>query len=301
MEHLNLEKILSYIENQIIGKDIDEIEAHLATCERCHGIYTGLMSVGEYLQHSFETEKATTSCPDDWEIGALVREELLPEMSEKISGHIKDCSVCIDRTAMYYKAFELKERELETPRLWKEKAVQFLKSESKVKERQVSIFQQIFAFFQRISAPLPSLPGYAAAVLVILVVIIWNVIPQKEKIITIASSERIITRDSEIPSAFGFTGAGESREVENMEVFYAGRDIVFKWKPIEGAVKYEFFLKDKAEGKTVYSGHTDKDARVSLKKDLMEGNRLYSWLITGKTTDDKYFEYTGDFLLLGTK
>lgn len=194
---------------------------------------------------------------------------------------------------------EHKEKAIDTPELWKQKAFQTLTQGNTVKEKEVSIFKQMLAFIQKITDPLPPLPGYAAAVLLIVIVIIWNVIPQKEKIITIASSERIITRDSEIPSSFGFTGTGESREVENMGVFYAGSDIVFKWEPIDAAEGYEFSLKDKSEGRTVYSGHIDKDARVSLKKDLMEGNRLYSWLITGKIEDGKYFEYSGDFLFLG--
>lgn len=105
MEHLKIDNIQSYIEKQITGSEATEIEAHLATCERCRGIYMGLKSVGEYLQSSFNEEKATASCPEDWEIGALVMEELPSEVSKKISDHMKECGFCIDRAAVYYKAF----------------------------------------------------------------------------------------------------------------------------------------------------------------------------------------------------
>lgn len=109
MDHLNIDKILSYVENQV--KDIDKVEIHIATCERCHGIYMGLKSVEETLSHSFKDGKATDSCPEDWEIGALVSEELPSDISDKISKHIKDCGFCIDRAVGYYKSLELMEKE----------------------------------------------------------------------------------------------------------------------------------------------------------------------------------------------
>jgi hypothetical protein len=305
MEHLNLDKILSYIENQINpptppfskgGQGGFEIEAHLATCQRCYESYMGLRSVEDALKRSFKTEEATASCPEDWEISALIRGETPSDMSERLTSHIKDCGFCIDRAAVYYKALESEEMAISTPELWKQKAIATLKSDRI--DTKVSVFQQISAFFKKIIPSLPPLPGYVAAALAILILIIWNVIPQKGKIITVASSEKIITRDSEIPSAYGFTGVGESREVKNMEILYKGKDIEFIWKPIDGAMEYEFSLRDKSGDKKVYSSHIDKKTIVSLKKDLFKRDRLYSWQITGKTKDGKYFEYTGDFIFV---
>lgn len=298
MEHLNLDTIQSYLEGLTKQSELPEIEGHLATCKRCYSIYMELKSVETPLSRSFKEEKATAYCPEDWEIGALLKGETPQEISKKITAHLKDCSFCMERAAGCYKSLEPVEKTLETPELWKHKAVQALKAERRVKETEVPLLQRISAFFQKLSVPFPPLPGYVTAALAILVLIIWNVLPQQEKIVTIASSEKVITRDSEIPSAFGFMGVGESREVKDMEIFHEGKDIVFKWKPVEGAVGYEFSLRDRSE--TVYSSSIDidKDTRVSLKKDLMERDRLYSWLITGKTPDGKYFEYTGDFLLV---
>lgn len=299
MEHINLEIIQSYLEGQIKGPGVAEIEAHLAVCERCHSIYMGLKAIEKPISQSFGIEKTSASCPEDWEIGALVREELPSEISEKISNHIRTCGFCMERAAGYYKVLEAGEKALEIPELWKHKTVQALKAERTVKEEAEAPFlQSILAFFQKLTAPLPVSPVYATAALAILILAIWSLTPKHEKIVTIASSEKIITRDSEIPSTFGFMGTGESREIENMAISHDGKNIVFKWKPIEREVEYDFSLRDKLEGKVVYADHIDKNARVSLKKNLMEKDRLYSWLITGKTKNGKYFEYSGDFILM---
>jgi len=296
MEHLSLEVIISYFEDQIKGKETDEIEAHLATCERCHEIYTGLRSIEETLKRSFKGKNASASCPEDWEIGTLVKGESPSEVANIFSNHIKTCNFCFDRAAIYYKNLNEEGEIIKTPRLWKHKAIQALKTDNAVKEAGASLFQQIYSSLHRILTPRSPLPGYAVAALAILILIIWNVIPPKEKIVTIASSERIIKRDSEIPSAFGFMASGESKEVENMKIFHERKDIVFKWRPVDDAVRYKFSLRSRSE--TIYSSSIEKDAKVSLKKELLKRDILYTWLITGETKDGKYFEYTGDFLLV---
>ncbi len=296
MEHLSLEVIISYFEDQTKGKETDEIEAHLATCERCHEIYTGLRSIGETLKRSFKEKNASTSCPEDWKIGALVKGEFPSEMANIFSNHIKTCNFCIDRAAIYYKSLNKEEKTIKTPKLWKYKAIQVLKTDNAVKEPVASLFQQIYSSLLRILTSRSPLPGYAAAAFAILILLIWNVVPPKEKIVTIASSERIIKRDSEIPSALGFMASGESKEVDNMKVFFEGKVIVFKWKPVDDAVRYKFSLRSRSE--TIYSSSIEKDAKVSLKKELLKKDILYAWLITGETKDGKYFEYTGDFLLV---
>jgi len=258
----------------------------------------GLKSIKATMGCSFNEEKATASCPEDWELGALVREELPPDVSKKVSDHMKECGFCIDRAAVYYKALEHKEKAIDTPELWKEKAFQSLTGDSAVKEKEVSVFKQILAFIQKLTDPLPPLPGYAAAVLVILLVIIWNVMPRKEKIVTIASSERIITRDSEIPFMFGFMGAGEERAVNNMEIQMKGEGVVFKWKPVENALEYRFSLVEKTRGAVIFSQSALKKPQASIQGNIIEKRSLYAWIIEGKTPDGKYFEYRGEFVIV---
>jgi hypothetical protein len=296
MGHLSLEVIISYFEDQKKGKETDEIEAHLATCEKCHEIYMGLRSIEETLKCSFKGKTPSAFCPEDWESGALVKGESQSELANVFSNHMRTCNFCVDRAAIYYKNVHKEEKTIKTPELWKHKAIQALKTDNAIKEAEASLFQQTYSILHRILTPLPPLPGYAAAALAILMLIIWNVVPQREKIVTVASSERIIKRDSEIPSAFGFMATGESKEVENMKIFHEGNVVVFRWGSIDDAVKYKFSLRSRSE--TIYSGSVEKDVKVSLEKGVLKRNTIYTWLITGESKDGKYFEYTGDFLLV---
>lgn len=294
MEHISFEKIYSYMEGQLNNIDANDVSLHLNTCEKCRGLFAGLKAVENNLKGCFKIE-AREGCPEDWEIAAFIKKELEPADLHRITEHIDSCDYCLDRTAIYYKAAESKEAVLKTPEFWKQKAVQTLKSDRI--EPKTSISQRLSSLIKKI-ALLPPMPGYATAALAIIILIIWSAIPQKEKIITIASSEKIITRDSEIPSTYGFTGVGKSREVKNMEIRYKGKDIVFLWKPINRAVDYEFTLRDKSADTKVYSSHVEKNTMISLKKELFEKDRLYGWLITGKTKEGEYFEYMGDFILV---
>ncbi len=295
MEHIGFEKILSYSSSQLDTKETDEIEGHLATCERCNEIFTGLKSVENTLCRSFNEEKATASCPEDWEIAALVKEELPAEVSDKLTGHIKDCGFCIDRSAVYYKALQLERSPVETPELWKQKALRNMKAEQTEKVPKASFFQRMLSFLPDFTFPLPAAAGLAAALLAI-AILTWIIVPGKVNYTAIASNEKIVVRDSEIPSALGFMGTGETKDVRNMNIDLNGGEIIFKWKPVEGAVGYKFTLKDRS--KAVYTVETGEDKVVALSKELIETNITYNWLISGKTADDRYFEYTGDFILV---
>jgi hypothetical protein len=295
MEHISFDRILSYLANQIEKKEIAEIEGHIAICDRCHKIFVGLKSIESSLRQSFTQGEATSFCPEDWEIGALIKKELPLEISNKISSHMKDCDFCIDRAAVYYKAVEMEKAPVETPELWKGKALNAISAKETIKESRSPFLQRIFGFFHEFTSPLPAAVGLATVLLVI-AVLAWITIPDRSKSVTVASNEKIVIRDSEVPSAFGFTGAGETKEVKNMEIFLNGKEIIFKWKPIEGAKEYEFALKDKK--KVIYKENIKKEPVVSLSTDIIEDDRTYSWLITGKTSDNRYFEYTGDFLLV---
>lgn len=295
MEHIVFDKILSYSDNQLDDKETHEIEGHLATCERCHEIFMGLKSVETTLSRSFKEETASASCPEHWEIAAFIKKELPSEASDKIKGHVKDCGYCIDEAASHYKALQIERAPVETPELWKQKVVERMEARQVVKEPGPSLVQRIVSFFTELAFPLPAAAGLAAALLAIAVVS-WIIVPEKARFTVVASNEKIVIRDSEIPSALGFMGTGETQEVSNMEIALNGKEVIFMWKPIEGAVEYKFTLKD--GGKEVYDIKTGKDVVVTLTKDLIETHITYNWLITGKTSDDRYFEYTGDFVLV---
>lgn len=294
MEHLNLEKIHSYMEKQETGKNSTEIEEHLVTCEKCYRIYLALLSFEQPLGRSFKEEKATTSCPEDWEIGALIQEELPSDISKKISIHLKDCGFCIDRAAHYYQSLKYEKAPVEVPQEWKLRALQALKVEKTAEEPGISFIERIIDFFRNLTFPVPVAVSYATALLVV-AALVWISVPAQPKFITIAASEKVVLRDSEIPSAFGFSGAGETKEVKMMEFSLKGNDIVFSWEPLEGVVEYTFSLK---EGDRIIQDKTAiRRPSFSIKKVNIEKERVYSWIITGRTKEMRYLEYTGDFIL----
>jgi len=86
--------------------------------------------------------------------------------------------------------------------------------------------------------------------------------------------------------------------VKNMNILYKGKHIVFEWEPVEGVVGHEFTVRDKLQDKTIHSTSLAQFPKVALNKDLFAPGRLYRWMITGETEAGKYFEYTGDFLLV---
>jgi len=295
MDHISLEKILSYADNRSDDRETQEIEGHLATCGRCHEIFMGLKSVGSAMGRSFNEETASGSCPEDWEMAALVKKELSSEVSDRIKTHLKDCGFCVDRAAVYYKASQMEIPPFETPEPWKQKAVQSMKNRAAVQEAEMSLMQRILSFFPQMTSPFPAAAGLVAAILAIAVVT-WIIIPGKNTLQAVASNETLLIRDSEIPSAMGFSGTDDIREVSKMDIALNGKEIIFAWKPIEGAVEYKFTLKD---GKTpVYDVTTGNNALVALSNDVIETHTTYNWLITGRTADDRYFEYRGDFILV---
>lgn len=297
MYHYSYEKVESYLFGEMEGESLTEMETHLATCERCYGLYLGLRSMGNGLAAAFKGEKAGINCPEDWEIGALVREESSSEESKRISSHIKECTPCMDRSAHYYKSLEMEEAPVAAPAAWKEKAVQALKQETRLKEKESSAFQRFAATSRAFFSSLSPVPAYAVAGVAIVLLILTN-LPNQGRVLTVASSEKVNIRDSEIPSTLGFSGAGETREVKNMNILYKGKHIVFEWEPVEGVVGHEFTVRDKLQDKTIHSTSLAQFPKVALNKDLFAQGRLYSWMITGETEAGKYFEYTGDFLLV---
>ena len=294
MEHIKFDKIQSYIEKQTTGPDHIEIEGHLAVCNKCNDIYMGLKLLEKPLCESFEEAAATSSCPEDWEIAALVRDELPVELSNKITGHLTDCNFCIGRAANYYRALSCEKIPVETPELWKQKAIQAIRTEQTAQEPKESLIQRILSFFPDMISPLPAAAGFAAAVLAIAAVA-WILIPGKSTFTaSLASNEKIVIRSSEIPQSFGFTGTGETRDVNNMDITLNGKEVIFKWIPIEGASAYEFSLRDKTN--SIFKVTAVKDTVISLNIAVLENEKPYNWLISGTTKEGRYFEYTGDII-----
>ena len=296
MEHLDFEKIQAYIEEQLSVDDLKQVESHLAECEECLGMYTEIKSLEKTIKSSFKEESPSDSCPEEWEIASVIKDESPQDISDKIKTHIKDCSFCMERSAVYYKALSVESEAMDSPDEWKHKALQTLRTEKTVAEKpKISILERLQDLITGLSTPVPAFAVYGVAILAIAFLFITN-IPGKSKLITIASSEKLIVRDSEIPSSFGFSGTGEVKNTGIMKLSSKGDDIYFEWGQIEGAVEYAFLLKDR-DG-TIYAQSTAKEPAFSTNKDIINEGSLYSWLITGKTSDGKYFEYSGDFVLV---
>ena len=296
MEHLDIDKTQAYIQEQLSSDDQRQVESHLAECDECLGMYTKAKSLEKTIKASFKEESTSDSCPEEWEIASVIKDESPQDISEKIKTHIKDCTFCMERAAVYYNALTSEREAIETPKEWQQKALQALGTEKKTTEvPKISILERLQDLITGLSAPVPAFAVYGVAILAIGFLFLTN-IPGKSKFITIASSEKLTIRDSEIPSSFGFAGTGETKDIGIMEISSEGDDIRFKWGPLEGAVEYEYILKDR-DG-AVHAQYTSSEPAVSINKDLITEDKLYSWMITGETREGKYFEYTGDFVLI---
>ena len=292
-EHLSLNTVQSFID----GGPLDtESEGHIATCRKCFGVYRDLKMIEKGIQKSFKDKQSTASCPEDWELGSYIKNEASPQVRETLSGHIMQCDYCLDRTALYYKALDTAAQAIATPVEWKAKALQALTEQCAGNRQKASVFERIKGYITGFASSLPPGPGYAMAVAVTIVLLVMLNMPEKNTIIPIESTEKLTIRDSEVPSSFGFTGAGVTREVSYMEITQAGDEIVFKWKPIDNVTMYTFSIKEKRDGKVIYSRITN-EAKVSLDRKIIIKRRQYSWSITGKLNNGQYFEYTGDFIL----
>lgn len=291
-EHLSLDTIRSFTG----GGTLDSgNEGHLASCRKCLGLYQGLKMLEEGMHRAFKDKQSAASCPEDWELGSYIKNEASPALCDKLSGHIMQCDCCLDRTALYYKALEADAQAIAVPVKWKTKALQAL-TERSANRQSASVFERIKAYITGFASSLSPVTGYAIAVAVTIVLLIMLNMPEKNTIIPIESTEKLTVRDSEVPSSFGFTGAGVTREVSYMEITQAGDKIIFKWKPIDNAATYAFSVKDKMDGKVIHSQITN-DAKVFLNRKNIIRRRQYNWSITGKLDDGQYFEYTGDFIL----
>jgi hypothetical protein len=250
------------------------------------------------LSLSLKESQASASCPEEWKIAAMIKGEVSNEDASALAAHIKECSCCMGRAAGFYKALQAEPIAINLPDAWKEAALHALADGVDQASNRESYFSRLVTNLKRIVSPIPAFPSYAVAAIAIIFLIIWNVMPQREIVRTVASNERISIRDSEIPSSLGFGGADETTGIKIMAIEIEGDSVVLNWKPIENSTGYDFTLKDKSDGNKVFSGSADSRATVLLNKTLLKKNIPYSWIITGRTSAGRYFEYTGEFTLL---
>lgn len=294
-EHLSLNTIRSLMG----GGTLDSgSESHLASCRKCLGLYQGLKMLEEGMPRVFKDKRPAASCPEDWELGSYIKNEASPDLCATLFGHIMNCEYCLDRAALYYKALDTDTRTIAAPDGWKTEALLALAERSAASGRRASFLKRIKDYITGFASSLPPVPGYAMAAAVGIILVIMLNMPEKNTIIPIESTEKLTVRYSEVPSSFGFTGAGVTREVSYMEITQAGDKIIFTWKPIDHAATYAFSVKDKMDGKVIYS-RTTNDAKVFLDRKNIIRRRQYSWSVTGKLDNGQYFEYTGDFILSG--
>lgn len=299
MEHIRPEKINAYMEGLLQGEEAMAIEGHLAVCDECLKIHSGLKELGRALKGGFSKVEATRDCPEDWVLGALIKGEVTAEGLGAAENHIKTCGYCLDRTAAYYKASENESVSLKASDLWKEKAVgalQGAREEVAAPGGQASGFAKVFHIFNKYTRLLPPLPGYAlAAAMAVLLILV--AMPERTRIVTIASTEKLAFKSDGALSSFGFMGTEKVESFTGMEIVTSGTKLEFGWKKIPGAGEYIVTIAGRASGEEVLTEVKTTVPGISVPVEKFKDNELYSWSISGTSKDVEAFEYTGEFLV----
>jgi len=271
-----------------------DVGEHIATCDRCHGIYRGVMTLEKGIAEAFPEGVPTASCPEDWEIAAFVAKEAGGDAAARLSAHFQECSWCLDRASRYHKAFTAVPVDLKTPASWKQKAIRVLEDGSlKSAEPEIGLFAHLREFLQRLAAPLPPLPGYAVA-FVAIAVLVWVSTAEREMILVIPSTEKIASREVESSGAMGFMGEGEERLVHRMRISVKADSIHFRWGPIENLSTASFDLIEKSTRTVVFKLKDITGTEVSVPKRVIEAGKVYTWSIEGRTADGQILEYSGE-------
>jgi len=300
MEHITLDKIHSYTEGGLSGNEAINTEGHIATCDRCYSVFSAFKKLEADFDVTFDGEVGhENDCPEDWKIASLVTGEAGAEDKEEMTSHIEGCEYCLGRAAVYYKATLRADPAMATQSEWVERAVGML-TEGKVPlKTEAPLFKRLWQSIQRISKPLPPLPGYAIGALAIIIMLVWVSLPGKgARVVVIPSSQRIAFRDTGPSGSFAFM-AGESKKIDAMKIRLKKGKLVFTWKPVEGARRYKLSIiqaESKAPVGTVVMLSVPE---ASLDANRLEDGELYLWLISGRTDDERTFKYVGKFLFEG--
>lgn len=297
MEHIRPETINAYMEGRLQGEEAMATEGHLAVCDECFKIHSGLKELGRALEAGFSKAEASKDCPEDWVLGALIKGEIGAEDLGAVENHIKTCGYCLDRTAVYYKASENESVSLTASELWKEKAAGALQREEvAATEGQATGLANVFHIFNKYTRLLPPLPGYAlAAAMAVLLILV--AMPERTRIITISSTEKLAFKSDGAMSSFGFMGTEKVESFTGMEIARSGGKLEFEWKEISGTGEYVVTIAGRVSGEEVLSEVKTTVPGISVTLEKFKENELYSWSISGTAKDGEAFEYTGEFLV----
>jgi len=300
MEHITLDKIHSYMEGCLSSNEAINTEGHIATCDRCYSVFSAFKKLEADFDVTFCSEVGhENDCPEDWKVASLVTGESGAEDKEEMTSHMKGCEYCLGRAAVYYKATLRADPAMATQSEWADRAVGML-TESKVPlKTEAPLLKRLWQSIQRISDPLPPLPGYAIGALAIIILLVWVSLPGKEvRVVTIPSSQKIAFREGGPTGSFAFMG-GESEKIDGMKIAMKGAKLFLRWKPINGATEYQISLRKAENGSSVAAMTTVRGPKALVDARGLEKGELYLWLISGKIGDGRTFEYVGKFLFVG--
>lgn len=294
VDHPTIRDILGFRGGGAGTVSLPDVGEHIATCDRCHSRYREVMRFEKEVAEALPEGVTTPSCPEDWEIAALVAKEAGGDAAARLSAHLQGCPSCIDRAAWYHKAFTTVPVDLKTPLAWKQEAIRVLEEGSrKAAEPEIGLFARLREFLQRMAAPLPPLPGYATA-FVAIALLVWVSTAEREKILVIPSTEKIASREAEPSGAMGFMGEGEDQAVSRMKISVKRDSVHFRWGPIENLSAASFNLIEKSTRETVFRLKDITGTEVSVSKRLIETGKVYVWSIEGRTADGRILEYSGE-------
>lgn len=240
-----------------------------------------------------EHKERRKDCPEDWMVAAFIMHELDPARSQELTKHLSNCRFCMDRAAIYYKA-SLNGATLTASKEWIKKTAQALQGADKPLTERASLPNRMVSRIQDIIESLPPLPGYAVAAVAV-VLLIWVTLSDKPRVITIASSQRIVFKDAGAPSSFGFMGREIAEEKVDMKISVNKGKMLLRWKSVDSAEGYTFSVKgNKGE---MITGLKVKEPEAAIPLEMFKRGELYKLEISGNTVDGREFIYTGEFVL----
>lgn len=297
-DHPTIQEIVAIRGGLSVEKPAEDVMGHVATCERCHGIYSALMSLEKWMGDSFPEGESTPFCPEDWEVAAFIAGES-PRKSASISAHLNSCRYCLDRAASYQKALAAVPGALQAPESWKREAIRILEKRHAPPEKsevRSPIIQRVRRFFKELVPPLPPLPGYIAAAVAV-ALLIWVSTGERGKILIIPSTERIAYRDTEPSGTMGFMEQGEERSESRMKINVGSGSVYFRWGPIDNLPSASFVLIEKSSRVTVFKKEELEGSEVRVPERVIRKGNVYTWSIEGRTLDGRPLEYSGEFFL----
>ncbi|MBI5194473.1 MAG: hypothetical protein HZA08_13690 [Nitrospirae bacterium] len=301
INHIKPDKIQSYVEESLSGEDALSIGGHIATCDICYKVYTGIKGVSQCLKQGFKKTTASNACPEEWEIAAMIKEDTPLDFSQRIARHIESCDYCLEIAGMYYKANSIDALPIKTPHEWACKAVERIQGAKTVADIRESIafIKKISGFIRRLPVSLPPLPGYALAATAVILLMVFINRPQKDmlKIITITSTEKLTFKETGAPSSFGFMGRNRAEGFSGMLIIKDREELLFDWKEIKDAKGYTFSLVERSSRLPVIPAIDIQETKAAIQRKKLKMDEPYNWVISGMTYGGQSFEYTGEFIL----